>query len=256
MDDPELDNLPFGVMVSYVYWHPKDQERMEWAQEHGRPTFLDCGAFSALTLGVYIDVNEYIKFAKARKHLFTHIASLDVVYDAKETAANHQRMLDAGFTNAIPAFHANDPWEYLDAMEGSERVALGGVAGMAAKKKPGARWLRRCFDRVHQWEHPPKMHGFGITGPEWLWGFPWDSVDSSSWFMAARFCRMFFRKGWGLKAHGKKDPPRGDLKRYQEWRRAMPPAKGTRPDYYPLLRHNVKVFARLVQDITEYRERS
>lgn len=253
MDDAELVALPFGVMVSYVYWHPKDEDRMVWARENNRPTFLDSGAFSALSLGVDVNLDEYIAFAQDRKHLFDHVASLDVVFDAEASRVNHERMVEAGFTNAVPCFHTNEPWEYLDAMQGEEMIGLG-VGGQQSRRKPVVQWLTDVFHHMSQWDRQPKVHGYAITSPDWMWRFPWYSVDSSSWFMAARYCRMFWRKGMGLTAHGRGDPPRNDLMRYREFRKTIPPTKAKRLDYYPLLRHNIKQFARLAGDITKARE--
>ena len=54
MDDPDMSDHPFGVMSSYVYWTKEDRLRMAWARDQGSSTFLDCGAFSALTLNVDI----------------------------------------------------------------------------------------------------------------------------------------------------------------------------------------------------------
>jgi hypothetical protein len=163
-------------------------------------------------------------------------------------------MLDAGFDNAIPAYHTAEPWEYLDAMKDEEVIGLG-VGGAHSKKQPVVNWLHDVFHHMSKWDRQPKVHGYAITTPDWMWRFPWYSVDSSSWFMAARFCRMFWREGMSLKAHGRKDPPKNNLKRYQEYRRTIPPTKAKRPDYYALLRHNIKVFASLARDITTARER-
>jgi len=196
MDDPELRDLPFGVMVSYVYWHPKDQDRMEWARENGRPTFLDSGAFSALTLGVEIDVAEYIRFAKERAHLFDHVASLDVIFDAQGSADNHQRMLDAGFTNAVPCFHTAEPFEYLDAMQHEEMIGLG-VGGAHSRKRPVLDWLSRTFHHMEQWDRQPKVHGYAITSPDWMWRFPgtrW-TAPAGSWQRGSAACSG--AKEWG-----------------------------------------------------------
>jgi hypothetical protein len=252
MSDPDMANYPFGVMSSYVWWTKDDRLRMEWAQANGRPTYLDSGAFSALTLNKTIKVDEYITFARGHRDLFDHVASLDVIHDAVASAENHQRMLDAGFENAVPCFHVNEPWEYLYAMSGAPLVGLG-VGGLQSRRDSVVRWLGECFSRLAEHGATCDVHGYAITVPDWMWRFPWYSVDSSSWFMAARYARMAVLTGRTMKFYNRLNPPKR-LALIKVWRKLMPPEKTTSESYFPLLRHNIKAFSTYAANVTRARE--
>ena len=58
------------------------------------------------------------------------------------------------------------------------KIAVGGMVGKSAKFKQ--RFISEVFARV--W--PCKIHGFGISSRPLVMGFPFHSVDASSWEIA------------------------------------------------------------------------
>ena len=75
--------------------------------------FLDSGAFSAYTLGIEINIYEYIEFIKQHKNIIDMYANLDVIatgntlndkkYAAEKTLQNQKIMEEAGLS-PLPVF--------------------------------------------------------------------------------------------------------------------------------------------------------
>ena len=74
--------------------------------------FLDSGAYSALTKGAKIDIQDYIKFIKENLSVLDLYANLDVIYNAEATLANQQIMEKEGLS-PIPCYHAGEDFSYL-----------------------------------------------------------------------------------------------------------------------------------------------
>lgn len=150
--------------------------------------FLDSGAFSALTQGIEIDIQEYIDFIKKyEKHLEVY-AVLDVIGDPKATFANQIIMERAGL-HPLPCFHHGEDisWlkKYLD--RGHDYIALGGM--VPVPNKDLFSWLDWLFsDQLTDPSGMPtvKVHGFGMTSFDLMLRYPWYSVDSTSWIITGR----------------------------------------------------------------------
>lgn len=144
-----------------------------------RDWVIDSGAYSAFNSGGVIDLTEYIATCKhllANDPTLVECYSLDVIGDWKKSLANTERMWSEGI-EAIPAYHAGEPWEVLELLARDyPKIAFGGVALKRAKAKMA--WANQCFARV--W--PKKIHGFAFGGKAVL-ELPFHSVDSTSWAM-------------------------------------------------------------------------
>ena len=149
--------------------------------ERYRPTFasvaLDCGAYSEMTTGKPIDLAAYIDFCLEHAAGYSWVASLDVIGGGpEENVKNWQSMLAAG-VEAIPTFHQGEPFSLLsDYCAAAKRIGLG-------FKRPiqNARpWLSECFARIPA-GFP--VHGWAMTA---YTDFPFDSVDSRTWFFEMR----------------------------------------------------------------------
>lgn len=153
--------------------------------------FLDSGGFSAFTQGVEIDIHKYIDFIK--KYGFKTYAVLDVIGCHKGTMRNQRIMEEAGLS-PIPCFHFGSDLKDLQSLcEEYDYIALGGLVPHAKDKPKLRKWLRKCFKITHATN--TKAHGFGMTGQDILEGFPFYSVDSSSWLAGARYGNVYaFKK--------------------------------------------------------------
>jgi hypothetical protein len=249
-----LPDMPYQIMTSYIKYDDNETPfRMQWAHDQGKLTFLDSGAFSALTKNVVIDLDEYIEFCRTRRKYFDHVAALDVIHDPDASLKNWRLMQEAGFPDAVPCFHIGEPWDYLREMKDADMIGLG-VAAMQRRGDPVERWIGQCFRKLQDWGSTARVHGYAITSFDWMWRFPWYSVDSSSWFMGARYGQMAVLEGRRIVMYHRMKPPK-DLKTMKLWRRVMPPARGSMEEYFPLLRHNITTYARACELINESRRR-
>ena len=151
--------------------------------------FLDSGAYSAFTQGVPIDIDEYVSFIKKHRPSLSVAACLDVIGDGEATYQNFKYMEEQG-ADPMPVYHQGTDEKfllsYLD--QGYDYIALGGMVGGSSSSLKA--WLDRLFDRYltdAQGNPTIKVHGFGITGFQYLWRYPWYSVDSTSWLKTAAF---------------------------------------------------------------------
>jgi len=158
------------VLESFAYQRSHfERYRPTW-----RAAFLDSGAFTEMTQGVAISLDEYIAFAQQHGQFYAAIANLDDIRgDVARSRANHQRMLDAG-VKALPVFHQGEPWSVLNEVIASAPEKYIGIGFQ--RPITGAReWLEEVFSRVPS---DVRVHGFAMTS---FMQFPFHSVDSATW---------------------------------------------------------------------------
>lgn len=166
-----------GALISFYYL----KQFLKVEPHETRNWVMDSGAFSAHNSGAEIKVDDYIKtcgeMIKADKKL-VEIFALDVIGDHEASLLNAEMMWQAGVP-AIPCYHAGEPWEMLTHIAAHyPKIAIGGVARKGEEIK--IKFAEQCFARV--W--PKKIHGFGMSSEAIVMGFPFHSVDSSSWELA------------------------------------------------------------------------
>jgi hypothetical protein len=145
--------------------------------------FLDCGAFSAFTRGLSINIDDYIAFIKNTG--IKIYASLDVIGDDQKTYDNFVYMRERGL-DPIPCFHTGEDYSFLDKYcSMTDYIALGGLAGgrsLTYMKKH----LDYCFHVIGK-HWPKKIHGFGLTSYNMLKAYPFFSSDSTTWLSSAKY---------------------------------------------------------------------
>jgi len=188
-----LENL--ALLTSYWYIINSDGwSLVEWANARQVPLFLDCGAFSAMTVKAQIDLAAYIAFCQEHAARFEVIASLDAIGDWRTSLSNHTKMQQAGIAS-IPTFHVQEPFSALiELLQANDYIALG-VAGMQKRRAAVMRWLAKCFKLREAYNPTCKFHGFALTSAEIMSVFPWYSVDSSTWMVGRKFGEIIIRKG-------------------------------------------------------------
>ena len=163
---------------------------------------LDSGAFSAWNLGQRIDLDAYIGFVKANKGLIYRCINLDVIPgnfgsrewrpEAIEAAAaasyaNQQKMKEAGL-NPIPVFHQDENFRWLEKYlaDGEDYICLS--ASQRAGRREKLTWLRDCLKLLCSQGRPlVRTHGLGETSTLICHEFPFTTVDSRRWFLAAAY---------------------------------------------------------------------
>jgi len=168
-------------LVSYAYFMDF-QDLKKFCSKRGiqlpvRDWVLDSGAFTAMSSGKVIRLQDYIDFCKKVRdehQNLTEIFALDVIGNGRESLRNTEEMWRQGI-EAIPCHHIGSSADELRHLCANyPKIALGGVARLTGEKK--TRFLNDSFSIAF----PKKIHGFGIGGKT-KENFPWHSVDSSSW---------------------------------------------------------------------------
>ncbi|CAB4153596.1 hypothetical protein UFOVP625_9 [uncultured Caudovirales phage] len=177
------DEQPLKILISYHYFKTADLDKMVANMQTKPLIFGDCGAFSAHTQGVDINIKDYAAWLKRWQHLINVYVNLDVIRNPEATEKN-QRILERTGLQPIPVFHTGTDFKYLDKLcKEYPYIALGGMVG--AEATTTMRWAATCMKRSE--EHGTAFHGFGQTRAKVIESLPWYSVDSSSWGMGHRY---------------------------------------------------------------------
>lgn len=145
--------------------------------------WLDSGAFSSSTQRIQIDIDTYIKFILLFKDLVDVYFNLDVILDGRRSWENWVYMRKKGL-NPVPVYHMGTSIEYLVRYlrEAEGMIAIGAIANMSTPLR--IYWLDKLWRKYlfnHRGKPKTHFHGFGLTAPELVTGYPWHSVDSTSW---------------------------------------------------------------------------
>ena len=163
---------------------------------------VDSGAFSAFNLGERIDLDAYIGFVKANKGLIYRCVNLDEIPGdfgirewrpekieaaAAASYANQQKMKEAGL-NPIPVFHQDEHFRWLEKYlaDGEDYICLSASQRSGPSEK--LTWLGDCFKLLCSQGRPlVRTHGLGETSTLICHQFPFTTVDSRRWFLAAAY---------------------------------------------------------------------
>ena len=174
------------ILISYHYFQKSDLDK--WLSQYTvKPlVFADSGAYSAMTQGAPIQINEYAAWIKRWSHWFEVYANLDVIMNGEATWRNQQYLEDRHGLQPLPVFHVNEEWSWLERYVDRYPYMALGVAGMQQNKGVWP-WLIRAFKIAGK---QTVFHGFALTTWQVMRAFPWYSVDSSSWGRGFRFGSM------------------------------------------------------------------
>jgi hypothetical protein len=179
---------PVNTLVSYHYFKKQDISAFT---RHGYRCIGDSGAFSAMTTGKPIDINDFGMWAKKWQKDLAWVASLDVIGNQTETWNNYQRLREYYGVDVVPTLHYGaDPSEMDKYVEqGVDYIGLGGMVPFKSEPQKLLRWTLSMFKYARD-NHPQvRFHGWGITHKDLLTTLPWYSVDSTGWaysFMLGR----------------------------------------------------------------------
>ena len=167
-----------NLLVSY--WYEKSSNLVNYILDINPKAniFLDSGAYSALTQGAEINVEDYIKFCHKIKHKVKMIASLDVIENGYKSKENYDIMCNAGL-DVIPCYHSGEPKEILEYYcKKADYIAVGALVSLTAKPRNLTNYLSNIIDLIPR---DKKIHLFGLTASNILFRFAnrITSVDSS-----------------------------------------------------------------------------
>lgn len=179
---------PFDALVSFHYFGsgPAEQVIGEMAAA-GCRTIGDSGAYSAMSLGKPVNIDEFAEWGERhRKHL-CWLASLDAIGDPERSWQNYRYLTRNGLS-VVPTVHFGADGKTLDRYvnAGEDFIGLGGVA---ARKDRAAvlRWLVSMFRHARDNYPHVRFHGWGLTSRTYLAHLPFYSVDSSVFSASYRY---------------------------------------------------------------------
>lgn len=211
-----VDDIP-NLLESYHY--VGKQRFVNEMRAAGSKVFVDSGAFSAKSLGIDINIDDYCDYIIRNRDIIrvedgVYMASvLDGIGNDLLTYQNQKYMERRGAT-PLPCFHFGEDARYLDYYVANyPYITLG---GMAHNQAVVMQWLDRVWNNnILDGAGRPrcKVHAFGVTSVPLMERYPWHSVDSSSWIQAASFGSIYTAK-YGPIAVSSKSPSRHDVGRH------------------------------------------
>lgn len=192
-----VDNIPHHL-ESYHY--VSSQKFVDAMRRDGAKVFLDSGAFSAKSLGVDINIDDYCNYIKRNHDILrvedgiTMASVLDGIGDDLQTWRNQLYMETQG-VRPLPCFHFGEDDRFLEwYVSHYDYITLG---GMSHSQKVVTQWLDRIWNKHlvdGSGRARVKVHAFGVTSENLMERYPWHSVDSSSWIQGAAFGSVFTAK--------------------------------------------------------------
>lgn len=192
LNQVEREHLDGAEYLLESYYYIRSQIKVDRIREDKIQVFLDSGAFSAYTQGIKVDIKAYCDYIKRNKDIIIVddgclcASVLDSVGDPMQTWQNQQTMERLG-VRPLPCFHFGEDPRWVEwYVANYDYITIGGMVPISTPQ------LRRWLDRI--WEKhltdgsgraKIKVHGFGLTTPELMQRYPWHSVDSTAWIMAA-----------------------------------------------------------------------
>lgn len=164
---------------------------------------LDSGAFSVWSNGGTVSLTDYANFAhefvSRLPGIEVNVVNLDVlpgkwgfvptkqeIADSAEKGWQNMLYLESLGLKVIHVFHQHEDFAILDKLRyHSDYIGISPANDVSMEEK--LLWLNKVFLRIRG---SVKTHGFAVTGHKQLFGYPFYSVDSSSWVTPARFGRI------------------------------------------------------------------
>jgi hypothetical protein len=184
------------------YFTPRSLQAYEVNVKAGNHIMMDSGAFSfhqfvekqrdeakGKALKVQT-IKNYVKFCLENKKDWDFHVTFDYI---KRSPLIWQvtKYLEGKGLRPVPVFHGDTSYDwlkkYLDA--GYKRIGISSLA----QRKSNYKHQRMYFDNVFRIAEPyqVKFHGFGMTALSYVYAYPWDSVDSSSWSRTASYGMIY-----------------------------------------------------------------
>ena len=191
-----LDALP---AICFTYYYKEGFEALKTeVRSRGIHVFLDSGAFSFLRAadrsGKRLDrkqadslIEEYAAWIRKQEQdfAFDFVCTFDYVRDPKEVLRVTRRLEMLGVP-AVPVYHAGTSITALHKLidEGYKRICISRGTEFTRHGQ-----TRAFLDQVFQVTEKAgvECHGLACTSSQVLRGYPWYSVDSTSWMASAAY---------------------------------------------------------------------
>lgn len=168
----------------------QDRKELEKVIELGiKKVMFDCGAYSAFTKGITINMDDlilyYSEIEKEYPDVEFSFIALDVIGDKRkgwDSYDNWQYMKQR--INCIPTFHYGDNFDVLEAYASQTNyIAIGGLVTAKLTNREMYKFLNGIFNKYPN----HKFHLFGINSFNVTQRYNVYSCDSLSWRSGSRF---------------------------------------------------------------------
>ena len=183
----------------------KDLEFVKRLIEKGRNVFIDSGVFYLVQQHAKNhDMELYDVFGLPAEQIDGYTANYEnymrVIHDLEagvwgyieidlggpEGKTANREIMEAQGLRPVPVYHPlTDGWDYFDFLcENYDRLCVGNV--VYSSRKVRRKILSTIWER-HQKYPDVWIHLLGLTPNEWLYAYPCNSADSSSWLSAIKW---------------------------------------------------------------------
>lgn len=165
---------------------------------------IDSGAFSVWTKGDTVNLEAYAAFCVRFRDLMPpevevnvvnldvlpgnwgHVPSKEQIAESADKGWDNMLYLESLGLKVIHVFHQHEDFAILDKLKAhSDYIGISPANDVSMNEKLD--WLNKVFLNL---KDGTKTHGFAVTSHKQLFGYPFYSVDSSSWVTPARFGRI------------------------------------------------------------------
>lgn len=209
-------------LVSYYNDKPIINKWVEFKKQHPdckNKLFIDCGAYTAFTQDVVIDIDTYVNYINDIIDYVDIVASLDVIGGKGEEDTDRKTYENYLYLKEhikdkhklLPTYHQGDKLEYLEKYLSDfdiSYMALGGLVG--GNKAQLNSFFQLCYTRINRIRPDMCIHAFGMTSKPLLQSFPFTSADSTGWIMTA--ANGSIMTPWGV--INVSDKTKGDVDNY------------------------------------------
>lgn len=183
----------------------------EWALKNKIKIMMDSGAhtlqkfyekgkkanFGKRTLEETLEdmFQSYCQFCKKFEKKVDFYVTFDYQSNVDVTWKMTRRMKKLGL-KPVPVFHGDQSVEWLGkyADEGYDYLGISGLNTTEKarfNKKAQMEYLDSCFRYIDHYKGKEyRTHGFATTKLELMFGYPWTSVDSSTWLQCAAYGKV------------------------------------------------------------------
>lgn len=225
---------------------------------------LDSGAFSVWSKGQTVSLEEYSNFCESfrdmlPKDIELNIVNLDVlpgkwgyvpskqdIADSAEKGWENMLYLESKGFKVIHVFHQHEDFSILDKLRAhSDYIGISPANDVSMREKLD--WLNKVFLIL---KDKTRTHGFAVTSHKQLLGYPFYSVDSSSWVVPARYGRIsILNERYEIKTFPYKN--QDDIEKYWPYLSAMGIEKIAAPSWEDRVSISIKSFQNLEKIATK-----
>jgi len=169
---------------------------MERFRHNFHDCFLDCGAWTSYTKGKKINIDEYGRYVEQMGWMYSHICSLDEIYNAEISKVNWLYLKENyPQYEFLPIFHINESFSFLEFYISEKPSII--LISAGDKQNPhikggGLNIVQSWLDTIFV-KYPYRYHLLGMSHLPVLQRYPLLSCDSTTYLVGKRFGNVLLK---------------------------------------------------------------